>query len=133
MPKDTPSIFSVSPYASSVAREMYPGQLGQDDRQDAARHMLAAGTMARKYGPKVADFAGKAHEYSTSPMRALMMMLGRGEMPPDYQQDMHNNTLGIEMAVRAKSQREFEDLVQQAAERAAMSRTEGRPDRKSVV
>jgi len=127
MPKDTPSIFSVSPYAGSVAREMYPGQLGQDDRQDAARHMLAAGTMARKYGPKVADLAGKAHEYSTSPMRALMMMLGRGEMPPDYQQDMHNNALGIEMAGRAKSQREFEDLVQQAAERAAMSRTEGRP------
>jgi tetratricopeptide (TPR) repeat protein len=127
MPKDTPSIFSVSPYAGSVAREMYPGQVGQDDRQDAARHMLAAGTMARKYGPKVADLAGKAHEYSTSPMRALMMMLGRGEMPPDYQQDMHNNALGIEMAGRAKSQREFEDLVQQAAERAAMSRTEGRP------
>jgi len=89
--------------------------------------MLAAGTMARKYGPKVADLAGKAHEYSTSPMRALMMMLGRGEMPPDYQQDMHNNALGIEMAKRARTQQELEDLVQQAAERAAMSRTEGRP------
>jgi uncharacterized protein YidB (DUF937 family) len=125
MPKDTPSIFSVSPYSSSVAREMYPGQVGTDDRQDAARHMLAAGTMARKYGPTVADLAGKAHEYST--LRALMMLMSRGEMPPDFRQDMHNNALGIEMAGRAKSQQELEDLVQQAAERAATTRTEGRP------
>ncbi|CAB4122792.1 PcfJ-like protein [uncultured Caudovirales phage] len=123
----TPSIFSVSPYSSSVAREMYPGQMGQDDQQDAARHMLAAGTMARKYGPTVADLAGKAHEYSTSSLRALMMMIGRGEMPPDYKLDMHNNALGIEMARRAKSQRELEDLVQQAAERSSKTQTEGRP------
>ncbi len=124
---DTPSIFSVSPYSRAIAREMYPGQLGQDDQQDAARHMLAAGTMARKYGPTVADLAGKAHEYSTSPLRALMMMLGRGEMPPDYKQDMHNNALGIELARRAQSQSELEDLVQQAAERSAKTQNEGRP------
>lgn len=124
---DTPSIFSVSPYARAIAREMYPSQLGQDDQQDAARHMLAAGTMARKYGPTVADLAGRAHEYSTSPLRALMMMLGRGEMPPDYKQDMHNNALGIELARRAQSQRELEDLVQQAAERAAREQQAGVP------
>jgi hypothetical protein len=124
---DTPSIFSVSPYSRAIAREMYPGQFGQDDQQDAARHMLAAGTMARKYGPTVADLAGKAHEYSTSPLRALMMMLGRGEMPPDYKQDMHNNALGIELARRAQSQSELEDLVQQAAERSAKTQNEGRP------
>lgn len=124
---DTPSLFSVSPYSRAIAREMYPGQLGQDDQQDAARHMLAAGTMARKYGPTVADLAGRAHEYSTSPLRALMMMLGRGEMPPDYKQDMHNNALGIELARRAQSQSELEDLVQQAAERSAKTQNEGRP------
>lgn len=89
--------------------------------------MLAAGTMARKYGPTVADLAGKAHEYSTSPLRALMMLLGRGQMPPDYEQDMHNNALGIELAKRAQSQRELEDLIQSAAERPATTRTEGRP------
>lgn len=89
--------------------------------------MLAAGTMARKYGPTVADLAGRAHEYSTSPLRALMMMLGRGEMPPDYKQDMHNNALGIELARRAQSQSELEDLVQQAAERSAKTQNEGRP------
>lgn len=89
--------------------------------------MLAAGTMARKYGPTVADLAGKAHEYSTSPLRALMMLLGRGQMPPDYEQDMHNNALGIELAKRAQSQRELEDMIQAAAERAAATRTTGRP------
>lgn len=89
--------------------------------------MLAAGTMARKYGPTVADLAGKAHEYSTSPLRALMTLIGRGQMPPDYEQDMHNNALGIELARRAKSQRELEDLIQSAAERPATTRTEGRP------
>lgn len=127
MPSDSPSIFSVSPYSRAIAREMYPGQMGQDDQQDAARHMLAAGTMARKYGPTVADLAGRAHEYSTSPLRALMMLLGRGQMPPDYEQDMHNNALGIELAQRAQSQIELEDLIQSAAERAATTRTEGRP------
>lgn len=89
--------------------------------------MLAAGTMARKYGPTVADLAGKAHEYSTSPLRALMMLLGRGQMPPDYELDMHNNALGIELAKRAQSQRELEDMIQAAAERATTTKTQGRP------
>ena len=127
MPSDTPVIFSVSPYACAIARDMYPGQSGQNDQQDAARHMLAAGTMARKYGPTIAELAGKAHEYSESPLRALMMLLGRGEMPPDYRQDLHNNALGIEMARRAQSQRELEDLVQAAAERAAIQQQTGVP------
>lgn len=127
MPSDTPVIFSVSPYARAIARDMYPGQSGQNDQQDAARHMLAAGTMARKYGPTIAELAGKAHEYSESPLRALMMLLGRGEMPPDYRQDLHNNALGIEMARRAQSQRELEDLVQAAAERAAIQQQTGVP------
>ncbi len=89
--------------------------------------MLAAGTMARKYGPTVADLAGRAHEYSTSPLRALMMLLGQGEMPPDYRQDMHNNAIGIEMARRAQSQRELEDMVQAAAERATREQQAGVP------
>ena len=80
MPRDdTPYVFSVSPYASSVARDMYAGQLGQNDQQDAMRHMLAAGTLARKYNPTIAELLGKAHEYSTSPLAALRFMLGRDQ------------------------------------------------------
>lgn len=127
MPLDTPSILSVSPYSRAIAREMYPGQRGQNDQQDAARHMLAAGTMARKYGPTVADLAGRAHEYAESPLKALMMLLGRGQMPPDYEQDLHNNALGIEMAKRAQSQRDLEDLIQSMAERAAPEQRPGVP------
>lgn len=127
MPDRIPSLLSLSPYSRAVAADMYPGQLGQDDQQDAARHMLAAGTLARKYGPGVAEFMGKAHEWSESPLKALMMAIGAGQMPKDYQQDLHNNALGIELARRARSQRELEDLVQQAAERATKQRTPGQP------
>ena len=127
MPRDdTPYVFSVSPYASSVARDMYAGQLGQNDQQDAMRHMLAAGTLARKYNPTIAELLGKAHEYSTSPLAALRFMLGRGQMPLDYEQDIHNNALGIELGQKAKTQLELEKLVLEAAEQAANQRTSGR-------
>lgn len=127
MPRDdTPYVFSVSPYASSVARDMYAGQLGQNDQQDAMRHMLAAGTLTRKYNPTIAELLGKAHEYSTSPLAALRFMLGRGQMPLDYEQDIHNNALGIELGQKAKTQTELEKLVLEAAEQAANQRTLGR-------
>ena len=122
----TPMLFAVPDYSRSVAYEMYPGQLGQDDQQDAARHMLAAGTLARKYGPGVAMFLGKAHEASTSPLAAIKKLLGLGEMPPDYRLDMHNNRLGVELARRAQSQADLERLVQEAAERAGRGIQPGR-------
>jgi hypothetical protein len=127
MPREeAPNIFSVSPYARSVAADMYAGQLGQDDQQDAMRHMLAAGTLTRKYNPTIAELLGKAHEYSTSPLAALRFMLGRGQMPSDYEQDIHNNALGIELGQKAKTQTELEKLVLEAAEQAANQRTPGR-------
>ena len=124
--KEAPNIFSVSPYARSVAADMYAGQLGQNDQQDAMRHMLAAGTLTRKYNPTIAELLGKAHEYSTSPLAALRFMLGRGKMPSDYEQDIHNNALGIELGQKAKTQAELEKLVLEAAEQAANQRTLGR-------
>ena len=123
---DTPSIFSVSPYSSSVAREMYPGQLGQDDQQDAARHMLASGTLARKYGPNVAQLLGKAHEWSVSPLQALMMMIGQRQPTPEYLMDTRNNALGAQLGARAQTQSELEDLVQSEAERAQLNAPTGR-------
>jgi len=122
----TPMLFAVPDYSRSVAYEMYPGQRGQDDQQDAARHMLAAGTLARKYGPGVAMFLGKAHEASTSPLAALRALIGLGEMPPDYRLDMHNNRLGVELARRARDQADLERLVQEAAERAGRGMQPGR-------
>lgn len=117
MPSDAPMLFAVPDYARAVAYDMYPGQSGQDDQQDAARHMLAAGTLARKYGPRTAMFLGKVHEAKTSPLAALRTLLGVGSMPPDYAMDMRNNRLGVELAGRARDQAELERLVMEAAER----------------
>ena len=127
MAADTPTLFSVPDYAETVAYEMYPGQRGQGDQRDAARHMLAAATLARKYGPEWAERLGRWHEYKTSPLAALKTLLGRGQMPPDYDQDLHNNALGVMLAARARDQAELEKLVNLEVERAARQRTEGRP------
>jgi hypothetical protein len=129
-----PSLVSVPGYSETVARDMYPGQQGQFDQQDAARHMLASGTLARKYGPGTAEFLGNAHEIVTSPMRWIGSKLGVSQMPVDYEQDLHNNRLGIELARRSRSQKELEDLVQAEAERAAREKRPGaawigRPER----
>ena len=118
----TPYLFSVPTYSETVAYEMYPGQKGQDDQRDAARHMLAAGTLSRKYGPKTAEFLGKAHEFTTSPLQAVKSMF-TGKMPADYGMDTHNNRFGAELGQRAKSQAELEDLVQAEAERASRTQT----------
>jgi len=120
-----PSLIAVPGYSEKVAYEMYPGQQGQFDQQDAARHMLAAGTLARKYGPGTAEFLGKAHEIVTSPGKWIGSKLGIAEMPVDYEQDMHNNRLGIELARRSRSQKELEDLIQAEAERAQREQRPG--------
>jgi hypothetical protein len=119
----TPYLFSVPTYSDTVAYEMYPGQKGQNDQRDAARHMLAAGTLSRKYGPKTAEFLGKAHEYVTSPLQSVKSMF-TGKMPADYDMDTHNNTIGARLGQRAKSQAELEDLVQEEAERASRTQTQ---------
>lgn len=118
----TPWLFSVPTYSETVAYEMYPGQKGQDDQRDAARHMLAAGTLSRKYSPGVAEFMGKAHEVWTSPLQAAKTLFG-GQMPADYGMDTHNNRIGAQLGQRAKSQAELEDLVQAEAERASRTQT----------
>lgn len=121
-----PNLIAVPGYSEMVARDMYPAQQGQFDQQDAARHMLASGTLARKYGPGTAQFLGHAHEVVTSPMRFIGSKLGLSQMPVDYEQDLHNNRLGIELARRSKSQKDLEDLVQAEAERAAKEKTAGK-------
>jgi hypothetical protein len=105
---------------------MYPGQEGQFDQRDAARHMLASGTLSRKYGPRAAEMLGQLHEIGTSPLKFLGSKLGISEMPVDYEQDLHNNRIGIELGKRSKSQKDLEDLVQQMAEQARGEKTEGK-------
>jgi hypothetical protein len=123
----TPYLFSVPTYAETVAYEMYPGQQGQFDHRDAARHMLAAGTLTRKYGDTAAQNLGNLHEITTSPFRWIGSKLGVSEMPVDYEQDLHNNRIGIELGKRSKSQKDLEDLVMQEIQRAKSAQTQGLP------
>jgi hypothetical protein len=120
----TPSLFSVSDYANYAAKDMYPGKVGIDDQRDAARHMLAAGTLSRKYGPDVAGFLGKAYEFKSSPLQHVKSWFG-ADMPPDYHMDIHNNQVGAKLGSQARTQSELEDLVQAEAERASKTKTPG--------
>ena len=124
--KEEPSIFGVTDYATRTAKQMFPEQMGQDDQRDAVRHMLAAGTVARKYGPQAAILLGKAHERMSNP-KSFFNMLGIGQARYDYDVDMHNNRVGAELAARTKSQAELERLVRAMAEQATTKQTPGRP------
>lgn len=121
-----PSLFGVSDYATRVSARMFPDQLGQDDERDAARHMLAAATLTRKYGPKAAELLGKAHEYTSNP-RTFFSAFGVGEARDDLPYDLHNNQVGMELAARSKSQAELEKLVEAMARQSQFKQTAGRP------
>lgn len=113
-------------YSKERAKEMFPKQYGIDDQRDAARHMIAAGTLARKLSPSVARFFGKGYEFLSSPATAIGYGLGLNEMPPDYAMDIYNNELGIELARKAKTQEEFERLVNISATGALPEKSPGR-------
>ncbi len=124
--ESTPSLFGVSSYATRAAERMFPGQMGQDDSRDAARHMLAAAMVARKTSPGVAEFLGKVHERTSNP-ESFFSMLGIGKPRSDYEMDVHNNRLGAELAARTKSQAELEELVRQMALQAQTKQSPGKP------
>jgi hypothetical protein len=121
-----PGPFGVSDYAAKSSEQMFPGQSGQDDQRDAARHMLAAGTLSRKYGEKTAEFLGKAHERLSNP-KSFFNMLGMGEARYDYEPDVHNNRIGAQLGSRAKSQAELEKLVRDMAKQSKDEPTADRP------
>ena len=121
-----PSLFGVSDYATKASARMFPDQMGQDDQRDAARHMLAAGSIARKYGPKAAELLGKAHEYTSNP-QTFFSMFGIGQPRDDLPYDVHNNRIGAELAARATSQADLERLVQAMALQAQTKQTKDKP------
>ena len=124
--EDLPGLYGVSDYARQESANMFPEEAGQYDRQDSARHMLAAATLARKYGPDIAELAGQAHELVVSPVRFIGSKMGMMKESPDYTQDIHNNRLGIELASKSKSQEELLALVRQMALQAREGQTPGK-------
>jgi hypothetical protein len=121
-----PGIFSVNSYATDASARMFPDQLGQDDQRDAARHMLAAAALSKKFGPGTAEFLGKVHERTSNP-ESFFSMFGIGKPRDDYELDVHNNKLGADLASRTTSQADLEKLVQALAKQAQTKRVEGKP------
>jgi hypothetical protein len=116
-----------SSYAQSRSKEMFPKQKNEWTQQDAARHMLASGMMAQKFGPTVAKIAGLAHEHGNAPVKTIGYLLGIGKMPPDYDQDLHNNALGVQLAKDAASQEDLESRIQAILNSATKQPTPGKP------
>jgi hypothetical protein len=116
-----------SSYAQSRSKQMFPKQKNEWTQQDAARHMLASGMMAQKFGPTVAKIAGLAHEHGNAPVKTIGYMLGIGKMPPDYDQDLHNNALGMRIGKEAKSQEDLESRIQAILNSATKQPTPGQP------
>jgi hypothetical protein len=124
--KEFPGIMDVQDYATQASERMFPTEAGQDDRRDAARHMLAAALASKAVGPTAADLLGKAHERFSSP-ESFFNMFGVGEPRYDYEYDTHNNRIGIKLGEQATSRDELEALVKQMAEQASIRRNPNLP------
>jgi hypothetical protein len=124
--QDLPSVLGVRDYATEASGRLFPDQGGQDDQRDAARHMLAAAVVAKKYGPNAAKLLGLAHEYSSNP-QTFFSGLGIGQPRDDFEYDEHNNRVGMGLASRATSREELEALVREMAAKASTQKREGRP------
>jgi hypothetical protein len=123
---DYPGLKDLEGYAIRASEQMFPNEVGQDDRRDAARHMLAAAVAAQKVGPGAAEFLGKAHE-RLSNAESFFNMFGVGEPRYDYDMDVQNNRIGISLADQATSREELEALVKQMAQRTSTSRNPNLP------
>jgi len=90
---------------SQDAATMEPNGTGWQDRQDAARHMLAVGDMARNTHPLVAKALSTLHEW----------VLDAGASTEDVNMDLHNNELALSL-FNAKSYKEVKDRVSKLME-----------------
>ena len=124
--QDLPSVLGVRDYATEASGRLFPDQGGQDDQRDAARHMLAAAVVAKKYGPNAAKLLGLAHEYGSNP-QTFFSGLGIGQPRDDFEYDEHNNRVGMGLASRATSREALEALVREMAAKASTEKREGRP------
>lgn len=122
-----PPFYRASNQAITRAQEMHPNYAAQDNQTDAARHMLASGYMSQSFGPTIAKGLGYLHEFKEAPFRTAGHMLGLSKPRYDYEMDVHNNALGIELAQKAKSRAEFEKMVQDALRQSTTTTEPGRP------
>ena len=122
-----PPFYRASNQAITRAQEMHPNYAAQDNQTDAARHMLASGYMSQSFGPTIAKGLGYLHEFKEAPLRTAGHALGISKPRYDYEMDVHNNALGIELAQKAKNRAEFEKMVQNALRQSTTTTEPGRP------
>lgn len=91
---------------SQDAATMYPEGSGWQDKQDAARHMLTLGDVARKTNPSFAKILGYLHEY----------VFDIGASSEDTAMDIHNNNLAALSLFNAKDYNEIKDRVKKLME-----------------
>jgi hypothetical protein len=97
---------------SQDAATMEPGGTGWQDRQDAVRHMLAVGDMARNTHPLVAKVLSTLHEW----------VLDAGASTEDTGMDLHNNELALSL-FNAKDYAEVKDRVSKLMEKVQFQDT----------
>jgi hypothetical protein len=122
-----PNFIDAQNVATRRAQEMRPRVDEMDTEADAARHMLASGYMAKSFNPTIAKGLGWLHEAKEAPFRTIGHALGLSSPRYDYEMDMHNNALGIELAKKAKDRADFERMVQESLKQSATATTPGRP------
>lgn len=120
-----PTLVNLQLYADTVARQMFPRER-ENEQRDAARHMLAAALATQKTTPGVAEFLGKAHEFKEAPLRTAGHWLGLSAPRADYETDIHNNALGVELGRDKRTLQELLDAVETAVRSGTPKRQPGR-------
>lgn len=122
-----PNFIDAQNVAIQRSQQMNPRVDETDTEADAARHMLASGYMAKSFNPTIAKGLGWLHEAKEAPFRTIGHALGLSNPRYDYEMDMHNNALGIELSKKAKDRADFERMVQESLKQSATTTTPGRP------
>jgi len=100
--EETKITLSIPNWAGETAAKMIEGSSdspGWQDQQDAARHLLGVGELARRTHPIVAKSLGALHEF-----------LDLGSTTEDTAMDAHNNELALSL-YNAKTREELEARV----------------------
>ena len=103
--------FIVNKQATDAAMQAYPLKEQVDMRGDAFRHLVGSALLAKRKGVPYAEFITGLHE-----AKWLPVIGGMGNSPAETQMDTYNNTLGIDIAKKAKSYDDIVNLAKQYIE-----------------
>jgi len=99
--------FTLNKLVTEEARQRHG--IGEDvgGTGDAYRHLLASAILAKRHGPGYAETIGNMHEW-----RVPFIGAGFNPAPEDTAMDLHNNSLGRQIAQESKSYKDVQRKVQ---------------------